>query len=129
MESLITKHYTGLFAAFLVIFGGLAFYAGYMHAGSPLSAKNGGVVLACSDAELSALRISSNNVAQTGESIKNNNTTNLSSSRQGEWVGSKNGTKYYTPGCPGASRIKPENYIWFDSKDDATVQAYSRGSC
>lgn len=48
---------------------------------------------------------------------------------KGKYMGSKNGTKYYTPRCPGAGRIKPENYIWFSSEEDATMQGYSKGSC
>lgn len=48
---------------------------------------------------------------------------------KGVYVGSKNGTKYYTPGCSGVSRIKPENYVWFQSAEDATLQGYSKGSC
>ncbi len=48
---------------------------------------------------------------------------------QGRYVGSKNGTKYYTPGCSGTNRIKPENYIWFQTIEDATLQGYSKGSC
>lgn len=48
---------------------------------------------------------------------------------KGNYVGSKNGTKYYTPGCPGTTRIKPENYIWFETVEDATLQGYSKGSC
>ncbi len=46
-----------------------------------------------------------------------------------KYMGSKNGTKYYTPGCPGSLRIKPENYVWFIDEEDATVQGYSKGSC
>ncbi len=49
--------------------------------------------------------------------------------QKGRYVGSKNGTKYYTPGCPGTNRIKPENYIWFETVEDATLQGYSKGSC
>lgn len=48
---------------------------------------------------------------------------------KGLYVGSKNGTKYYTPGCAGTNRIKPENYIWFQSVEDATLQGYTKGSC
>lgn len=49
--------------------------------------------------------------------------------KKGKYVGSKNGTKYYTPGCSGTNRIKPENYIWFESSEDAMLQGYTKGSC
>jgi hypothetical protein len=47
----------------------------------------------------------------------------------GKFVGSKNGTKYYTPSCSGAKRIKPENYVWFKTEDDAKLQGYTPGKC
>ncbi len=47
----------------------------------------------------------------------------------GKYLGSKNGTKYYTPECPGAKRIKPENYVWFDSEQEAKIQGYSAAKC
>jgi hypothetical protein len=53
----------------------------------------------------------------------------LSKPEKGKYVGSKNGTKYYTPGCKALNRIKPENYRWFQSAEDATLQGYSQGSC
>ncbi len=37
----------------------------------------------------------------------------------GEYMASKNGTKYYLPTCSGAKRIKPENVVWFATKADA----------
>ncbi len=48
----------------------------------------------------------------------------------GLFVGSKNGTKYYSsPSCGSAKRIKSENYVWFSSAEDAELQGYTRGSC
>ncbi len=129
MESFISKHYTSLFVGFLAIFGCLAFYAGYLHANTPSGGGNGAVMFSCSEAVLSKLSIPTTTLAQSIKYTKNNINNTLSTDRQGEWVGSKNGTKYYTPGCAGASRIKTENYVWFESEDDATVQGYSRGSC
>ena len=37
----------------------------------------------------------------------------------GLYVASKNGNKYHLPTCSGAKRIKEENKIWFDSKQEA----------
>ena len=48
---------------------------------------------------------------------------------KGAFVGSKNGTKYYRPECPGVARIKPENYIWFNDEQDAQLQGYSPAQC
>ena len=41
------------------------------------------------------------------------------------FVASKNGTKYYTAGCPGAARIKAENQVWFSSQDNAEAAGYT----
>lgn len=43
----------------------------------------------------------------------------------GLYVASKNGTKYHLPTCSGAKRIKEENKIWFDSKQEAEKAGYS----
>lgn len=42
----------------------------------------------------------------------------------GLYVASKNGTKYHLPTCSGAKRIKEENKIWFDSKQEAEKAGY-----
>lgn len=40
------------------------------------------------------------------------------------YVASKNGTKYHLPTCSGAKRIKEENKIWFESKQEAEKAGY-----
>jgi len=45
--------------------------------------------------------------------------TSLPAQTGGEVVASKSGTKYYYPWCSGASRIKDENKVWFNSIDEA----------
>jgi hypothetical protein len=49
-------------------------------------------------------------------------------STNGNFVASKNGTKYYTAGCSGASRIKPENQVWFATDASAQAAGYSLSS-
>jgi hypothetical protein len=41
------------------------------------------------------------------------------------YVASKNGKMYYTIGCGGAKRIKPENEVWFSTKEDAEKSGYT----
>jgi hypothetical protein len=43
-------------------------------------------------------------------------------------VGSKSGTKYHLPDCPGAKRIKPENLITFASIEEAEAAGYTPAS-
>ncbi len=49
-------------------------------------------------------------------------------SRAGNFVASKSGTKYYAPGCSGASRIKAENQVWFASADEAQAAGYEKAA-
>ena len=43
----------------------------------------------------------------------------------GQIVASKNGTKYYLPGCAGANRISDANKVWFASVALAVKAGYS----
>lgn len=44
---------------------------------------------------------------------------------QGSYVGSRKGTKYHLPWCPGARAISEENKVWFESKQDAESKGYT----
>ncbi|QQG45280.1 MAG: hypothetical protein HYW89_04775 [Candidatus Sungiibacteriota bacterium] len=60
----------------------------------------------------------SQGVASTGLSVK------------GKYVASKSGTAYHYPWCPGALKIKEENKIWFDTKEEAEKAGYKpAGNC
>lgn len=39
--------------------------------------------------------------------------------KEGSLVASKNGGRYYTPGCSGIDRILPENRIYFSTEEEA----------
>jgi hypothetical protein len=41
------------------------------------------------------------------------------------YVGSRKGTKYHLPWCPGAKAISEENKVWFQSKDEAEMKGYT----
>jgi len=48
----------------------------------------------------------------------------------GMYVGSKSGKSYHLPWCSGAKRIKTENQVWFQSKEDAESRGYRpAGNC
>jgi hypothetical protein len=81
--------------------------------------------LSCSQDVLEQLRIPVQTLANSPVS----GTKPAGKAATGKFVGSKNGTKYYTPTCSGAKRIKPENYIWFKTEDDAKLQGYTPGKC
>ena len=46
----------------------------------------------------------------------------------GTYVGSKNGTKFHLPYCPGASQISETNKVWFQTKEEAIAKGYSPAS-
>lgn len=118
MHSFLTRQYRPIFTILLLIIIGLAFYVGTLQG---QKSSGGGVTLACSNEVLSSLKIENNDL-----SIE---TTNTIAPTTGAYLGSKSGTKYYTPDCPGANRIKPENTVWFQTAEDATLQGYSAASC
>ena len=43
---------------------------------------------------------------------------------QGNYVASKNGSKYYLTNCSGANRIKEENKVWFETAEEAKDEGY-----
>lgn len=43
----------------------------------------------------------------------------------GQYVASKNGTKYYLPSCVGAKRISEANKVWFATAAAATAEGYT----
>lgn len=52
------------------------------------------------------------------------------SDSDGKYVASKNGTAYHYPWCPGALKIKEENKIWFNTKEEAENKGYKpAGNC
>lgn len=47
-----------------------------------------------------------------------------------KYVASKSGTAYHLPWCPGAQKIKEENKIWFQTKEEAESRGYKpAGNC
>ena len=130
MSSFINKYYSIIFVVFLVAIIGLAFGVGYQ-SGKGERGGSDSIVFSCPNTTLGeqAIKPETLGAAAASSTSRVNNTNSDTSQTQGMFVGSKNGTKYYTPGCPGSKRIKPENYIWFQSVEDATLQGYSKGSC
>ena len=119
MEAFIHRYYNVLFAILLLCIIGVSFYLGSLQG---QKGEVSGVTLSCNDQVLKTLAIPLGNLA-----VSSNQDTKPASS--GQFVGSKNGTKYYTPGCAGAKRIKPENIIWFQNAEDATLQGYTPATC
>lgn len=122
MESFVDKHYLAIFLLFVIAIIVLSFYLGYQEGSRGTTSKNKDIVFSCPSDLLDKQKISLIKTQDQKSEI-------INEKNQGIFVGSKNGTKYYTPGCSATNRIKPENLIWFQSIEDATLQGYSKGSC
>ncbi len=67
------------------------------------------------------------------ENYKENNITSNSGSNEKSnvkenYVASKTGKAYHLPWCSGARRIKDENKIWFNTKEEAENAGYKPAS-
>jgi len=60
--------------------------------------------------------------------IDSSNEISTESQIEKRYVASKNGKMYYSLGCSGAKRIKPENEVWFSTKEEAEKSGYSLSS-
>ncbi|KKU06229.1 MAG: hypothetical protein UX07_C0004G0017 [Parcubacteria group bacterium GW2011_GWA2_45_30] len=76
------------------------------------------------------LGIRNNETAEkTLNSISPNSSFIIPNSSQ-KYVASKNGAAYHFPWCSGALRIKEENKIWFETKEEAEKAGYKpAGNC
>ncbi len=64
-------------------------------------------------------------VSQTRIQLREPIATASATSPTIRYVGSKNGSKYHAPWCPGASQIKEANRIYFNSEEEAQVRGYT----
>lgn len=131
MKAFIHTHYAVIFSLFLVAIMGLSFGVGYEQ-GRRASTSPTGIVFSCPNTILEPQKITPQVLGVRTDSsavVTTNDILTPPSQKGGAYMGSKNGTKYYTPGCPGSKRIKPANVIWFQSAEDATLQGYTQGSC
>lgn len=56
--------------------------------------------------------------------------TTKATAAAGRYLGSVSGTAYHLPWCPGAQRIKEQNKIWFQTKEEAEQKGYKpAGNC
>ena len=63
--------------------------------------------------------------AIVSEKLLTGNETVAQTAVGGKYVVSKNGSKYHFPWCSGAQRMKDENKIWFNSKEEAELAGYT----
>ena len=70
------------------------------------------------------ITIEQNDVANPTLEIQNP-VSKITSKINGQFVASKNGTRYYRVNCAGVNRIKEENKIWFQTVEEAKRAGYA----
>ena len=67
---------------------------------------------------------------ETKESDYGQATISTPAALKGKYMASKSGKAYHYPWCPGALRIKEENKVWFQTKEEAESRGYKpAGNC
>ena len=77
------------------------------------------------------IRVLNDNQSLSGDqnnSLSENSITQSEGQREKRYVASKNGKMYYSLGCSGAKRIKPENEVWFSTSEEAEKSGYQLSS-
>lgn len=84
------------------------------------TAQNSGVVIE------KVLQTTENTVSQQAAGVSKSQVATPSKNMQksGQYVASKNGSKYYFPWCGGANNISETNKIWFETVEDAKSKGY-----
>ena len=49
--------------------------------------------------------------------------------KPGKYIASRTGAKFHAPKCDWAKKVKKENAVWFDSKEDAMNAGYKADDC
>ncbi len=131
MQGFIDRHYKALFATFGSILVITAFYSGFLEGKQSTTVQP--VTLSCKDNVLDKLSIPleslSKEIVAHADSSAPAASAEAAAPQAGKYVGSKNSTKYYLPTCTAVKRIKPANYQWFNSTEDAKIQGYTPGKC
>ncbi len=108
---------------FMIIVGMVSFYLGR------LSINTSANTTAVADAKENL--ISEKNISQLKNttSVQKSSTSTLPlTQKEGRYVASVNGTKYYPLDCSSVSRIKEENKVFFNSQSEAETAGYSKST-
>ena len=49
--------------------------------------------------------------------------------KPGKYIASRTGAKFHSPKCDWAKKVKKENAVWFDNKEDALKAGYKADEC
>lgn len=120
--------YKVLYSFLGVILVAVVFYTGFLE--GKRTSDTQPVTLSCKDDVLDKLSIPLEKLAvPVSPAVALAKEGDATTTAKGKYMGSKNGTKYYLPTCSSAKRIKPANYVWFQTAQDAEIQGYTAGKC
>lgn len=123
MKQKFVKHIEGLLLIMsAILIGGSAYLIGNMNA---LESNLSEIQIVYPDAIAIKSDTKVEEIKSTEMSSANNQETNLAT---GNIVASKNGKRYYYPNCGGINRIKPENRIYFETKEQAEAKGLTLAS-
>jgi hypothetical protein len=123
MKQKFVKHIEGLLLIMsAILIGGSAYLIGNMNA---LESNLSEIQIVYPDAIAIKSDTKVEEIKSTEVSPSNNKETNLAT---GNIVASKNGKRYYYPNCGGINRIKPENRIYFETKEQAEAKGLTLAS-
>lgn len=109
-----------LIVLILVLSASAAFGLGFL-AGKDMSKSSGGDSLWIEQLPESAVKGGGPAAALSASQEK---PVEAPKATSGVYMASKNGTKYYLPTCSSSNRIKPENRVWFATKEEAEASGY-----
>jgi hypothetical protein len=116
----------GLLISAVVLLGAISFGLGRL---STMGTEGGEVALCDAPGEQTATALSTLPVTRTGVTLDSG--TNMEQPaiiNKGTYVASKSGSAYHFPWCSGAQRIKEENKVWFETKEEAERAGYRPAS-
>jgi len=123
MKHKFVKHIEGLLLIMsAILIGGSAYLVGNMNA---LESNLSEIQVVYPDAIAVKSDTKLEEVSPTEMSPSNNKESNLDT---GKIVASKNGKRYYYPNCGGINRIKLENRIYFETKEQAEAKGLTLAS-
>lgn len=123
MKHKFVKHIEGLLLIMsAILIGGSAYLVGNMNA---LESNLSEIQVVYPDAIAVKSDTKLEEVSPTDMSPSNNKEANLDT---GKIVASKNGKRYYYPNCGGINRIKLENRIYFETKEQAEAKGLTLAS-
>jgi len=123
MKHKFVKHIKSLLLIMsAILIGGSAYLIGNMNA---LESNLSEIQIVYPDAIAIKSDTKVEEINSTEVSSANNQETNLAT---GNIVASKNGKRYYYPNCGGINRIKPENRIYFETKEQAEAKGLTLAS-